>query len=93
MRRRRTRRGRKLASEQRRRLIFRLAVDPKSDRVVAADVWPVREIMAPDGSIIELPLRGERAKKQAEAERAAKLGEQAETQPRSDGFGLVSALR
>jgi 'Cold-shock' DNA-binding domain len=56
----------------RRRLLFELAVDPIRDKVVARDVWLVREIMAPDGTIIELPPGRRAQKKQAEAERGAK---------------------
>jgi cold shock CspA family protein len=82
--------------EHRRRVHFRLAVDPKHDRMIAVDVTPIREIQAPDGTIIELPVRGNKAREQVEAERAAnkpELAEQVE-QPRSDGFGsLVAALR
>jgi hypothetical protein len=79
--------------EYRRRLLFRLAFDEKSDRLVAKDVWPIRELMGPDGTIIELPLRGNKVRAQVEAERAAKL-EQDESQPRTEGFGaLVAALR
>jgi cold shock CspA family protein len=70
--------------EYRRRLQFRLAVDSRSDRLVAVDVTPIREIQAADGTIIELPVRGNRAREEA-AERAAK---------QVDGFGaLVAALR
>jgi cold shock CspA family protein len=79
--------------QHRRRLSFRLDVDPKRDRIVAADVTILREVQAPDGTIIELVPYYDKARKQVEAKRAAKL-EQVESQPRSDGFGsLVAALR
>ena len=75
-----------------RRLHFRLTVDPRRGRAVAVDISPIREVQVPDGTILELPLRGDKSRKQAEAERAAKL--QAELQPRTDGFGaLVASLR
>jgi cold shock CspA family protein len=70
--------------EYRRRLHFRMAIDPRSDRTVAMDVTPIREIQAPDGTVLELPLRGNRSRQQAE-ERATN---------KAEGFGsLVAALR
>jgi cold shock CspA family protein len=84
--------------EYRRRLRFRRAVDSFNDRIVARDITPIREIRAPDGTVMVLPSPDElfAARKEAEAERATNTSDLAEqeSQPRSDGFGaLVAALR
>jgi cold shock CspA family protein len=78
--------------EYRRRLSFRLAFDAKSDRAVAADVTPIRELMSPEGKVIPLP-PADRTKafaeaERAEAERVAKL-----QKPRTAFGSLVDSLR